>query len=127
MSGAKKALREVLAALDGWIEGAQSNHEALGHRDSDCCQTFHPEDIRNMVADAARSVEAKKRRKKADAARPSAVVIEVIDGVAGARYMRTITTGDTYTLNVEGFLISLDGGKLISKIDVPVTIKARIA
>lgn len=127
MSGTKKALREVLAALDGWIEGAKSNHEALGHRDTDCCETFHPEDIRNMVADAAMSIKAKKRRKKGGAARTSTVVVEVEDGISGNRYSRLITTGDTYTLNAPGLVVSFDGTKPVAKIDVPITIRARIA
>lgn len=127
MSATEKALREVLATLDGWIEGANSNHEALGHRDTDCCTAFHPEDIRNMVEDARRSIKAKKRRKKTRTTGASAVIVEVEDGIAGSRHSRIITIGDTYTLNVQGFLISFDGTKPVSKIDVPVTIKARIA
>lgn len=54
--GAHKALTAMLAVLDGWIEGAQHNHEGSGHRDSDCCRSFEPADIRNMVADACREV-----------------------------------------------------------------------
>lgn len=127
MSGTKKALREVLAALDAWIEGAKSTHEALGHRDTDCCTAFHPEDIRDMVKDARRSIEAKKRRKKPRTTGASAVIVEVEDGIAGSRHSRIITAGDTYTINVQGFLVSCDGSKPVGKIDVPVTIKARIA
>lgn len=41
--------------LDGWIEGSKINHEALGHRDN-CCETFHPEDIRRMIEDAEREI-----------------------------------------------------------------------
>lgn len=137
MSSAKKALREVLAALDGWVEGAQSNHEAMGHRDTDCCTTFHPDDIRSMVADAARSIKTKKRRKEARAmqAQVARVVVEIEDGITGTRHSRIITPGDVYTLNMQGFytlnvqdsLVSLDGLKPISKIDVPIMIRARIA
>lgn len=50
------ALREVLTQLDGWVAGMKSNHEALDHRDRDCCDTFHPADIRGMVNDAARQL-----------------------------------------------------------------------
>lgn len=61
--------RMVLSALDGWIEGAQANHEALGRRDTDCCSTFHPDDIRNMVNDACRVMGAPEawRKDEADA------------------------------------------------------------
>jgi ketosteroid isomerase-like protein len=127
VSATKDALQEVLAALDGWIEGAKSNHEALGHRDTDCCVTFDPEDIRSMVTDAARSIKAKKRRKKTHAGKPPGVVVEIEDGIAGTRHARFMTTGDTFTLNVQGYLISFDGARTISKIDVPITIKAHIA
>lgn len=127
MSATEKALQEVLDVLDGWIEGAKSNHEALDHRDTDCCTAFHPEDIRNMVADARRSIEAKKRRKKRRTNGRSAVIVEVQDGITGSRRSHIITTGDTLMLNMKGFLISFDGTKPVSKIDVPVTIKARIA
>lgn len=108
MSATKKALREVLAALDGWIEDAKINHESMEH-DDDCCTTFHPQDIRNMVEGAAQNIKAKKRRKKARATKPLGVIVEIEDGIAGTRHSRIITTGDTFTLNV------------------PVTIKARIA
>lgn len=58
--GAAEALAEVLRMLDGWIEGAKSNHEGLGHRGEpmgeECWTQFHPNDIRNMVADAARQI-----------------------------------------------------------------------
>jgi len=49
------ALREVLTVLDGYIEGMQENHEAMGHRDSDCCSTFAADDVRNMLDEAART------------------------------------------------------------------------
>jgi len=53
--GAHRALMKLLAVLDGWIEGAHSNHEALGHRGEimPCWTQFHPVDIRRMVNDAA--------------------------------------------------------------------------
>jgi hypothetical protein len=54
--------RALLDVLDGWVEGATGNHEALGHRDADCCNTFHPEDIRVMVNDAMRLMGAPEHR-----------------------------------------------------------------
>lgn len=53
-----EALRAMLRTVDGWVEGAQGNHEALSHRDefSHCCGQFDPQDIRRMVNDAARDV-----------------------------------------------------------------------
>jgi hypothetical protein len=127
MSATKDALQEVLATLDDWIESVQENHKSMGHRDIDCCATLHPEDVRSIVEGAGRNIEAKKRRKKARTAKPLGVIVEIEDGIAGTRHSRIITTGDTFTLNVQGFLVSFDGTKPISKIDVPVTIKARIA
>lgn len=57
---ASLALYTMLTVLDGWIEGAHSNHEALDHRgegtDSPCWTQFHPQDIRAMVNDAAREL-----------------------------------------------------------------------
>jgi len=54
------ALTAVLVSLDGWIEGAQENHEAMGHRHEnrgeECWRSYAPGDIRNMVNDAAREV-----------------------------------------------------------------------
>jgi len=50
------ALSAMLGVVDGWVEGAQANHEGLGHRDKDCCSTFHPDDIKRMINDAAREV-----------------------------------------------------------------------
>lgn len=54
------ALVAMLAVVDGWVEGAQENHEALQHRGesigSECWTQFHPDDIRNMINDAAREV-----------------------------------------------------------------------
>lgn len=51
------ALREVLAALDSWVEGQKSNHEALDHRGEavNCWDYWHPDDIRRMINDAARA------------------------------------------------------------------------
>jgi len=36
----RRALRAVLEALDGWIEGAKSNHEACEHRGEECWRSF---------------------------------------------------------------------------------------
>lgn len=47
------ALHAMLGVLDGWIEGAAENHEAMSHRDNDCCRDFAPADIRRMINDAA--------------------------------------------------------------------------
>lgn len=56
----RAALGTVLTTLDGWIEGAQDNHDALGHRGEntggECWRRYAPEDIRAMVNDAAREV-----------------------------------------------------------------------
>jgi hypothetical protein len=58
--GAHRALARFLDVLDGWIEGARSNHDALDHRGEsrgeECWTQFHPSDIRRMVNDAAREV-----------------------------------------------------------------------
>lgn len=57
---ASLALYTMLTVLDGWIEDAHSNHEALDHRgestDAQCWTQFHPVDIRAMVNDAAREL-----------------------------------------------------------------------
>jgi hypothetical protein len=57
LAGARRALVLMLGALDGWIEGARSNHDGLGHRGepmgSECWTQFHPSDIRRMVNDVA--------------------------------------------------------------------------
>lgn len=52
------ALRAVLASLAAWIEGQRANHAALDHRGElvNCWSRFDVEDIRNMVADAARDL-----------------------------------------------------------------------
>lgn len=59
-STASSALRAMLETLDGWIEGAQENHAALGHRGEntgeECWRTFAPADIRRMINDAAREL-----------------------------------------------------------------------
>lgn len=56
----RQALAIFRAVLDDWIRGAKENHEALGHRrenrGEECWRTFHAQDIRNMVNDAAREL-----------------------------------------------------------------------
>lgn len=56
-----EALKAVLTSLDGWIEGAQENHEAMQHRNEntgeECWRTFEAEDIRRMVNDAAADLD----------------------------------------------------------------------
>jgi hypothetical protein len=58
--GAARALGRLLEVLEGYIEGAKENHEAMGHRGentgSECWTTWHREDIQSMVNDAAREV-----------------------------------------------------------------------
>lgn len=54
------ALRAVLSALDGWERGTLQNHEAMSHRDDDCCRAFAPDDIRRMVNDAARELDVRR-------------------------------------------------------------------
>lgn len=53
----RRTLGAVLQVLDGWVQGAKENHEAMGHRGentgSECWRTFAPSDIRNMINDAA--------------------------------------------------------------------------
>lgn len=53
------ALRTTLEVLDGWIKGAEANHDANAHRgETDpCWEQFAPEDIRSMVNDAARELK----------------------------------------------------------------------
>lgn len=57
---AHQALWALLCTLDGWIEGAQENHEAMGHRGEntgeECWHSFTPADIRLMVNDTAREM-----------------------------------------------------------------------
>jgi hypothetical protein len=59
-TGARQALVRMLSVLDGWIEGARENHDALGHRGEnrgeECWRSFAPSDIRNMVNDVAREL-----------------------------------------------------------------------
>jgi hypothetical protein len=59
-AGAHAALSSLLGALDGWIEGAKNNHDALNHRSEsrgeECWRNFAASDIRNMVNDAAREM-----------------------------------------------------------------------
>lgn len=47
------ALRTMLDVLDGWLEGAAENHEALDRREP-FDDRFAPDDIRRMVNDVAR-------------------------------------------------------------------------
>lgn len=52
------ALYTVLVNLDGWIQGAKENHEALEHRGrenlgEECWRSFAPDDIRRMINDVA--------------------------------------------------------------------------
>ena len=58
--GAEKALRVLLEEIDGWIEGARENHDALDHRGEsagdECWTRWAPADFRSMVNDAARRV-----------------------------------------------------------------------
>lgn len=54
----RQALLAVLEALDGWIEVAQHNHDALEHGGlenigEECWRQFSPGDIRNMINSAA--------------------------------------------------------------------------
>lgn len=61
LSQAKRlALIAMLDTLDGWIEGAKENHDAMGHshenRGEECWRQYTPSDIRRMVNDAAREV-----------------------------------------------------------------------
>lgn len=59
MRAAYDALKAMLDVLDGWIEGASSNCEAMNHTSHDevtCGKTFAQTDIRRMVNDAARLV-----------------------------------------------------------------------
>lgn len=57
---ASLALYTLLTMVDGWIEGARSNHEGMSHRGEphggECWTQFHPEDIRRMVNDAAQKL-----------------------------------------------------------------------
>lgn len=59
----REALGTFQEVLDGWIEGAYENHQACGHRaepvGGECWRWFHPQDIRRMVADAARELRVK--------------------------------------------------------------------
>ena len=59
--GASLALYCLLVNLDGWIQGAKENHEALEHqgresRGEECWRSFAPSDIRNMINDVAREL-----------------------------------------------------------------------
>lgn len=56
----RQALAIMRAVLDDWIKGAKENHEACAHRHEnrgeECWRTFHAQDIRNMINDAAREL-----------------------------------------------------------------------
>lgn len=51
-------LYALLVNLDGWIEGARENHDALDHRGEpvgeECWTRWHPADVRSMINDVAR-------------------------------------------------------------------------
>lgn len=55
-----QALYAMLVNLDGWIDGAKENHEALEHRGenigSECWRSFEAADIRTMVNDVCREL-----------------------------------------------------------------------
>ena len=59
-AAASLALYSLLVNLDGWIDGARSNHDGLDHRGEpmgeECWTQYHPADIRNMVNDVAREL-----------------------------------------------------------------------
>jgi hypothetical protein len=54
------ALERMLGVLDGWVQGGRENHDALGHRGEpvgeECWNRFAPDDIRNMINDAAAEI-----------------------------------------------------------------------
>jgi hypothetical protein len=56
-AAASLALYSLLVNLDGWIDGAKENHEALDHRNEgrgeECWTRWHPADFRSMVNDVA--------------------------------------------------------------------------
>lgn len=52
----RAALLAMLNHVDDWAEWAQGEHEALGHREKDCCGVFHPDDVRRMINGAAREI-----------------------------------------------------------------------
>jgi hypothetical protein len=51
-------LYSMLVNLDGWIQGARENHDALDHRGEsvgeECWTRWHPADFRSMINDVAR-------------------------------------------------------------------------
>jgi hypothetical protein len=57
-----QAGKALLDVLDGWIEGAVSNNEAMGRRDAADPELFHAADIRTMVNDAMRLMGAPEHR-----------------------------------------------------------------
>lgn len=58
MGGARDALLTMWQVVDGWVEGAKSNHVALGHpsESEPCWDSFAVADIHQMIHDAARQV-----------------------------------------------------------------------
>lgn len=54
----RTTLHTVMTTLNGWIESARDNHDALGHRgeDRECWTQFAPSDFRNMINDTAREL-----------------------------------------------------------------------
>lgn len=55
---ASSVLYALLVNLDGWIQGARENHDALDHRGEprgdECWTRWAPADIRSMINDVAR-------------------------------------------------------------------------
>lgn len=55
---ASSVLYALLVNLDGWIQGARENHDALDHRGEpmgeECWTRWHPADVRSMINDVAR-------------------------------------------------------------------------
>lgn len=60
-TGSHLALRLMLSALDGWVEGARSNHHAMEHRHEnigeECWRQIEPADVRGMVNDVAQECD----------------------------------------------------------------------
>jgi hypothetical protein len=57
-NGMREAVAMMRYLLDGWIKDARSNHEGMHHRgeSAPCWQTFHVDDIRNMIKDVERGL-----------------------------------------------------------------------
>lgn len=86
--------------------------------------------ISNMIgseSDALRAGEAHAAAKLAAARPPVAVVVEVEERLTGMRQSRIITTGVALDFTLSGIYVSADGAQPVARIDVPVTIRARIA